>query len=77
MRQASRQQSRLTVARECFVQHPVCCLPGACGWRRPTCWRRSGSCPGLLVGTLWLAGPFFFLAAAGIGGAIPRWVPRA
>lgn len=27
--------------------------------------------PGLLVGTLWLAGPFFFLAAAGIGGANP------
>ncbi|HET6806203.1 MAG TPA: MFS transporter [Frateuria sp.] len=27
--------------------------------------------PGLLIGTLWLAGPFFFLAAAGIGGANP------
>ncbi|SEI85747.1 MFS transporter [Frateuria terrea] len=27
--------------------------------------------PGLLVSTLWLAGPFFFLAAAGIGGANP------
>lgn len=27
--------------------------------------------PGLLLGTLWLAGPFFFLAAAGIGGANP------
>jgi predicted MFS family arabinose efflux permease len=27
--------------------------------------------PGLLAGTLWLAGPFFFLAAAGIGGANP------
>ena len=27
--------------------------------------------PALLLGTLWLAGPFFFLAAAGIGGANP------
>jgi predicted MFS family arabinose efflux permease len=27
--------------------------------------------PGLLIGTLWVAGPFFFLAAAGIGGANP------
>jgi len=27
--------------------------------------------PGLLIGTLWLAGPFFFFAAAGIGGANP------
>ncbi|MCX7512313.1 MFS transporter [Frateuria hangzhouensis] len=27
--------------------------------------------PGLSIGTLWLAGPFFFLAAAGIGGANP------
>lgn len=27
--------------------------------------------PGLLFGSLWLAGPFFFLAAAGIGGANP------
>ena len=27
--------------------------------------------PGLLIGSLWLAGPFFFLAAAGIGGANP------
>ena len=27
--------------------------------------------PALLVGTLWLAGPFFFVAAAGLGGANP------
>jgi sugar phosphate permease len=27
--------------------------------------------PALLLGTLWLAGPFFFLAAAGLGGANP------
>jgi predicted MFS family arabinose efflux permease len=27
--------------------------------------------PGLLLGPLWLAGPFFFVAAAGIGGANP------
>lgn len=27
--------------------------------------------PGLLIGTLWLAAPFLFLAAAGIGGANP------
>jgi predicted MFS family arabinose efflux permease len=27
--------------------------------------------PGLLIGMLWLAGPFFFVAAAGLGGAGP------
>lgn len=27
--------------------------------------------PALLLGTLWLAGPFFFVAAAGLGGANP------
>jgi MFS family permease len=42
-------------------------------------WVAAGACllatamflPGLLIGTLWLAGPFLFLAAAGLGGAHP------